>query len=99
MDESNLSNQIDNFNVQVGDDAVDGVRMSPMGTSASLNSSERDRGDDNDLYSRPKTPEQISASLMTTSCPPSAFLTSEFAKRNGTETNDARDQSYKTFLS
>ena len=55
--------------------------------SASINSCERDDGD---IYSRPKTPEPTSMSLMTTSCPPSAFLASEFASKRSVIDNDAR---------
>ena len=71
---------------QIGDDAVDGIRTSPMG-SASINSCERDGGD---IYSRPKTPEPTSVSLMTTSCPPSAFLASEFASKRSVIDGDVR---------
>jgi hypothetical protein len=50
--------------------------MSPMGSveGTSIHSADKD---DYAIYSRPKSPDQQMSSLMTTSCPPSAFLTSE----------------------
>ena len=60
----------------MGDDA-DGVRLSPMGSAEGTSITSVDR-DEYAIYSRPKSPDQPMSSLMTTSCPPSAFLTSDF---------------------
>ena len=62
--------------------------MSPMGSAGGTSMTSGDR-DDYAIYSRPKSPsEPPMSSLMTTSCPPAAFLTSDFqtwsSSQNGT---------------